>query len=161
MSYNNYFPATYQPVSYQPYPTQSNAFPTQSNAFPTYSNAYSTQPSVGTSQSGIIWVQGEAGAKAYPLAPGSNILLMDSETECFYIKSTDPSGMPMPLRTFQYKEVFPSEAIETKQSHDNAPNLDDSYAKREDLDEIRELIDDLSKQLSKMTPSKGEKSNGK
>lgn len=50
-----------------------------------------------------IWVQGEAGAKAYPVAPGSSVILMDSESNVFYIKSADQSGMPM-LRAFDYVE---------------------------------------------------------
>ena len=29
---------------------------------------------------------------------------MDSESNTFYIKSSDNSGMPMPLRIFDYKE---------------------------------------------------------
>lgn len=54
---------------------------------------------------GILWCQGEAGAKSYPVAPGGSVLLMDSEGSRFYIKSTDPSGMPNPLRTFEFREV--------------------------------------------------------
>ncbi|MDE5765335.1 MAG: hypothetical protein K2N49_02010 [Ruminococcus sp.] len=46
----------------------------------------------------VIWVQGEAGAKSYLVAPGQTVWLMDSENLVFYIKSTDPSGMPLPLR---------------------------------------------------------------
>lgn len=68
---------------------------------------YATQFPIGGQQqpqNSIIWVQGEAGAKSYLLAPGQSVLLMDSESNVFYIKSSDPSGMPMPLRTFDYKE---------------------------------------------------------
>lgn len=50
-----------------------------------------------------LWVQGEAGAKAYPVAPGSSVILMDSESNVFYIKSADQSGMPT-MRTFEYRE---------------------------------------------------------
>lgn len=94
-AYNNYFPMGYQPGSY-PLPYQQ----------PTVA-----QPSV-TTTGGIVWVQGEAGAKAYPVAAGNSMLLMDSESEQFFIKTTDNSGMPMPLRTFTYKEVL-NNAIET------------------------------------------------
>lgn len=52
----------------------------------------------------IIWVQGEAGAKSFLVAPGQTVQLMDSEAEVFYIKATDASGVPMPLRVFDYKE---------------------------------------------------------
>ena len=57
-----------------------------------------------TAQSAPIWVQGEAGAKSYLVAPGQSLILMDSESEVFYIKSTDISGVPQPLRIFDYKE---------------------------------------------------------
>ena len=40
----------------------------------------------------IIWVQGEEGAKAYMVAAGNSVLLMDSENSTFYIKSTDASA---------------------------------------------------------------------
>lgn len=77
-SYNSYFPTGYQPMNYQQQPQSSS--------------------------SGIVWVQGEAGAKAYPVAPNTSLLLMDSESSSFYIKTTDASGMPLPLRTFEYVE---------------------------------------------------------
>jgi len=53
---------------------------------------------------GMLWVQGEAGAKAYMVAPGNSVILMDSESMTFYIKSVDASGMPQPLRIFDYTE---------------------------------------------------------
>ena len=58
-----------------------------------------------TSQSNVIWVQGEAAAKAYPVQAGNSMILLDSENDCFYIKSSDNAGMPNRLRKFEYKEV--------------------------------------------------------
>ena len=52
---------------------------------------------------GIIWVQGEAGAKSYMVAAGNSVLLMDSENQTFYIKSSDPAGIPS-TRIFDYVE---------------------------------------------------------
>jgi hypothetical protein len=52
----------------------------------------------------ILWVQGEAGAKSYPVAPGHSAILMDSEGSVFYIKTLDTSGVPLPLRAFTYVE---------------------------------------------------------
>lgn len=83
--YPNFYQSPYQ--QYQPY-TQ-------------YQMPQQTNPQ---SQNGIIWVQGEAGAKSYLVASGQSVLLMDSENTTFYIKSTDPSGMPLPLRIFDYAE---------------------------------------------------------
>ena len=52
----------------------------------------------------IIWVQGEQAARAYMVAAGNTVLLMDSEASTFYLKSTDSSGIPQPLRVFDYTE---------------------------------------------------------
>lgn len=95
MAYNNGFPMTYQQMypqyvasSFQPQMTQQQPQMMQ-------------QP---VSDNGILWVQGEAGAKSWAVAPGKSVMLMDSESNTFYIKSSDQSGMPMPLRIFDYTE---------------------------------------------------------
>lgn len=83
------YPTYPQPQQYQSYPQpvlQSTA-PTQSPP---------------PAQSSIQWVQGEAGAKAYDVRPGQTVLLMDSETNVFYIKSVDINGMPLPLEIYDY-----------------------------------------------------------
>ncbi len=63
------------------------------------------QPAQSTPQpqSSLIWVQGEAGAKSYMVANGNSVLLMDSESQTFYLKSADASGMPS-MRVFDYHE---------------------------------------------------------
>lgn len=90
MAYNNGFPMTYQ----QMYP--------QYNFVPQQPQVVQQQPQVN--DNGILWVQGEAGAKSWAVAPGKSVMLMDSESNTFYIKSSDQSGMPMPLRIFDYTE---------------------------------------------------------
>ena len=73
----------YFPAGYQPYQPQMN---------------YQQQ------SSGIIWVQGIEAMKSYPVGAGQSVLLMDSESNCFGIKTADASGMPLPLRIFDYVE---------------------------------------------------------
>lgn len=80
------------------YPQQGYTPPLMDN-FAQMRTPYTQQP-----QGGVIWVQGEAGAKAYMVAAGNNVLLLDSDNPVFYIKSTDQSGMPLPLRIFDYTE---------------------------------------------------------
>lgn len=63
------------------------------------------QPAVQQQPSnGIVWVQGENAAKSYPVAPNTTVMLLDSESSTFYLKTSDASGMPLPLRVFDYKE---------------------------------------------------------
>ena len=90
------------------------------------------------SGSGIIWVQGEEGAKAYMVAPGNSVLLMDSENSAFYIKSTDQSGMPMPLRIFDYQE-----RTSGKQPAQAIQNQEDSYVTRKEFDALAARLDEL------------------
>ena len=78
-------------------------------AFPYYPNYQSypqmnTQPqyvSQNQNASGIIWVQGEAGAKSYMVAPNTTVQLWDSESQTIYLKSADASGMPS-MRILDY-----------------------------------------------------------
>ena len=97
MNYYNGFPATYQ-QPYQLMPVVSQVQPQMQQQ---------PQPQQQQQQgTGVmcVWVQGESGAKGYPVAPGTTVMLLDSENQAFYIKSTDSSGMPMPLRTFDFVE---------------------------------------------------------
>lgn len=66
--------------------------------------AYPQQQQTAQQTAPIIWVQGEEAAKSYLCAPGNSVLLMDSEKSSFYIKTVDASGMPQPLRIFDYAE---------------------------------------------------------
>ena len=45
-------------------------------------------------QTGITWVQGEAGARGFPVAPNTTVQLWDSDAQVIYLKSADASGMP-------------------------------------------------------------------
>ena len=123
MAYNNYFPQSYYPLYYGNQGIGQN------------------QPQIAQNtqqaQSGnFIWVQGEAAAKAYPVASGQSVLLMDSEDSVMYIKSTDQSGMPQPLRIFEYKErtTNHSEPAVVKGS----PN--DEFVSRKEFEEFREDV---------------------
>lgn len=84
MAYNNGFP-----MSYPQYPQQ---YPQQyQQPIPTPQQQIQQQPqNVG----GLIWVSGEAGAKAYLVAPNTTVQLWDSEANCVYLKSADATGMP-------------------------------------------------------------------
>ena len=81
---------------------------------------------------GITWVQGENSAKSYPVAAGRSVLLMDSESPVMYIKSTDQSGVPLPLRIFDYKE--------RSQSTSNAHEQKTDYISRNEFDAFRNEI---------------------
>ena len=93
--------------------------------------------------SGITWVQGENSAKSYPVAAGQSILLMDSESPVMYIKSTDQSGVPLPLRIFDYKE--------RSQSTSNAQTQKIDYISRNEFETFRNEIRAELKQSKQQT----------
>lgn len=94
-------------------------------------------PQSQTNQSNVIWVQGEAAAKAYPVQAGNSMILLDSENDCFYIKSSDNAGMPNRLRKFEYKEVVEGQ-VETE-----APIEQAQYITKEEFDRV---INELKQQ---------------
>ena len=116
--YNSYFPQNYYQGANMPY----NAPQMQSNA-----------PAQQNNQ--ITWVQGESAAKAFPVGSGNSVLLMDSEDSVFYIKSTDQSGMPQPLRVFDYKERT---AQHTGATGTNSPAVE--YVTRKEFDEFKKTL---------------------
>jgi hypothetical protein len=113
-------------------PIYPNYYPTNYNQ-PNYSNPV-PQQNIQTQQSNsITWVQGEASAKAFPVGAGQSVLLMDSEESVFYIKSTDQSGMPQPLRIYDYKE-------RNSQPRELPVDNADEYVSRKEFDEFREDV---------------------
>lgn len=109
------------------------------------------QPQVPQTNQGILWVQGEAGAKSYLVAPNTSVLLMDSENSQFYIKTTDQAGMPT-LRTFVYQEVTgaPQNAQEKPET-----NLDDKYVTRQEYNDLRGKYEELYGLLETATKPTG------
>ena len=51
-----------------------------------------------------VLVNGEAGANAYPVASGNTVMLMDFNSNKFWLKTTNANGIPQPLRSFNFKE---------------------------------------------------------
>ena len=96
----------------------------------------------------IIWVSGEAGAKSYLVAPGNTVMLLDAENSVFYLKSADASGMPLPLRIFDYKErsVMPQQVVGGSVSAEQFNP--DRFVTREEFDELKASI------ASQPTPKK-------
>lgn len=110
----------------------------------TYPQYYSQYPQVSAPQqnSSIIWVQGEAGAKSYLVAPNTTVQLWDSERQTIYLKSADASGMPS-IKTLDYTirseaPTSPVQGVQT-QSHTNV-SIDDLNALQGQIDALRDEV---------------------
>ena len=128
MAVFNGFPASYQNPYYAPQvPQPVQAQNNQNNS--------------------IIWVQGEAGAKSYLVAPNSTVQLWDSEEQVIYLKSADASGMPS-MKIIDY-------TIRGTDSPVNAFSAsNDKELLNTELSEIRGKIATLEDEIKKMKPKK-------
>ena len=136
MAYNNGFP-----MSYPQYPQQ---YPQQyQQPIPTPQQQMQQQPqNVG----GPIWVSGEAGAKAFLVAPNTTVQLWDSENPVIYLKSADASGMPS-IKVIDYT-IRNAQNDVKKTPLDNEPK---EYATKDDMAalkaELMRKIDDIKGDL--------------
>ena len=124
-----YYAPFYQPTYYNPTTARQDV--------PQYNQQY--QPMAQTVQAPqnnncLIWVNGEVGAKSYLVAPGNTVMLMDAENSTFYLKSADASGMPMPLRIFDYKERQNATTSDFKAPTSDFSELDSKYITREEFE---------------------------
>lgn len=128
MAYYNTFPMTYQPYGmnqgYGQMPQNYNQQASQNN-------------------SGIVWVQGEAGAKSYLVAPNTTVALWDSESQTVYLKMADASGMPS-IKTLDY-----TVRQDTPQKPLSSPQND--FATKSDVESIQEEIVALNERINSLT----------
>lgn len=143
MAYNNVFPVTYP----QYYPQQYGQNQMQQQVgtqMPSPQMSPASMP--GTSQTNnLIWVQGEAGAKSYLVAPNTTVQLWDSEEQVIYLKSADASGMPsMKVLDYTIRDATPSANTHLTSSE---PQIGDFVTKEEFYafeDKIQKQMDRLS-----------------
>ena len=136
MAYNNGFPVGYQsaPIYYP----QSNVSPMMNNL---------PQAPQNNASNGIIWVQGEAGAKSYLVAPNNTVQLWDSESQTIYLKSADASGMPS-MKVLDYKIREDNQSMVqriTENGHE--------YADKKYVDNLKAEIDRLSVEIAEFKSS--------
>ena len=154
----------------QPYPTVQNygSFQPYPQPYPDrlaqiqnqYQQAVNIpQPQQQQINQGLLWVQGETGAKSYLVAPNSTVLLMDSENSRFYLKSADGAGMPN-MRIFEYKELNTSpNALQGQYS--NEKELDNKYVTREEYDGLKRQYETIMERLDSINNNEEVEQNAK
>lgn len=109
-------------------------------------------PNTERRSSGIIWVQGIAGANAFnDIAPGDSVPLFDSENPVIYIKSVDMNGRPKELEIYDLVKRQSTTAPVT-------PPIDTTkFVARDELDAI---VEDKVKEIMKRNKN-GKKGDAK
>ena len=134
-TYNNY--PFYQPYTY--YPVQQPVMPTQ-----TIQQTPQTTPQQninGPITSGMIWVNNEQEAQAYPVAPNNAVALWDSNSSVVYIKQADASGRP-------YLKIY--DLSERTQADPTEPKREELAAIKADFDAIRNELKLMKKDITNL-----------
>lgn len=131
------------------YPTQIGPIPDQLNA---YKQAYQpmyqpASPPVMQGGNGMLWVQGEAAAKSWAVAPGASVVLWDSEAPFIYIKSADMSGIPS-IRRLKWED-YPSDTPQNAHGSHS-----DAFAPMDEVRAIKDKIAALEARMEAMTSKK-------
>ena len=116
------------------------------NFYPNYFNPNQQQNFQNQYQNNsIIWVSGEAGAKAYIVAPNTTVALWDSESQSIYLKSADASGMPN-IKVLDY-------TIRDNTNPTTSPNIapTSDFATKDDILSIEGRINALEGKLERYT----------
>lgn len=141
-TYNNGFPASYQPMYYQPQYQQVQPY------------VQAQQPA--QQNNGIIWVQGEAGAKSYLVAPNTTVQLWDSESQCIYLKSADASGMPsMKILDYTIRDNSPVNGPNSALNNQTINST--TYATRAEIEAVTAQIEGIKAQLEGLTAKRPRK----
>lgn len=128
MAYGSYYPGSYQ-----------NSY------YPQIQMPVIQQPQQNNGNS-IVWVQGEAGAKSYLVAPNTTVTLWDTESQTIYVKSADATGMPtMKILDYTMRTDAPQVAKIQPLSE---------YASKEDVDYLKNEIEALRAKFSEMEGKK-------
>lgn len=166
MAYGNYAPfyrAGYfnpmQPITqqaYQPMAQENNQYVPQYQQGQPIQQMQQTQMPYQTSQqpnNEMIWVQGEAGAKAYLVAPNNTVILWDSENSTIYVKSADVNGIPS-MRTLDFTERN-SQANQKPQ--ERTYNFDDKFVTKEDFKTFQDDFEMLKDKVETLQNKKNKK----
>lgn len=136
--------------------------------YPQYQQQIQPQTQTPTTQGGpgLIWVDGEVGAKAYQIPAGwpanQPIALWDTNDTVIYLKSTNPMGMPNPLQRAHYTlDGMKSGEKREGYSGDEKPDMS-QYVRKEDLERMKQDLIDTIGQMGtsgtgvRKTAAKGE-----
>ena len=99
---------------------------------------YSTLPQFPSSNNAnvglmAVMVGSLEAVENYPVAAGNTVLLMDFSSKKFWLKSTDASGFPQPLRSFEFDEKIQN-GVEKA-----------DYVTRKEFDELKQMLEDLTR----------------
>ena len=150
MAYGNYAPF-YRGGFFNPMqtPTIPQMAENQNQFAQPYQQPMQTNPAPMQTQptNDMLFVLNENEASAYPVAPNNSVVLWDKNNKTFYIKTANAQGIPS-MQIYDFKERV--------QMHENAPKTHectcgDKYATKEQINDLRGKIDDLTAKYEELS----------
>lgn len=83
----------------------------------------------------IIWVANEQEASAFPVSTGGSVLMMDRNTNRFYIKTVTQNGVLLPMEVYEFNPI----KKETPQQTDTS-----NYVTKDEFNELKKMLEDLT-----------------
>lgn len=108
------------------------------------------QSQMGQKQSNRVWVQGEAGAKSFLVAPNSEVELWDSERQSIYIKTADMNGIPSTV-TLDY---VIRDNNQSNQLNNQPNNQLDNFATKDDIEVLQEKMEEIKQSIDSIVTNK-------
>lgn len=140
---------------YQPY-YQPNYYGAVGDTLSQMKSPYQPiQPMPQATQNDLIWVQGEAGAKAYLVAPNATVTLWDTEGQTIYIKRADANGVPS-MRVLDFTE---RNAPHNAEKH--VCGCGDKFATKEAFDALQSECESLKGIVEQLKQQMEVKQDGK
>lgn len=139
-------PGYYMPSLY--YGQQSFTQPITN--MPITQQSYSPPPQQTPPAQGMIWVDGEVGAKAYQMPQGwpsgTPIALWDTNDTVIYLKSNNQMGMPNPLQKIHYTlEENKNQSMLPAGNLSGSPDMQ-NYVTKSDFEQMKNELKEMLKQ---------------
>lgn len=113
--------------------------PGQSYMQPQYYNPQPQPPQT----SGIIWVQGEVGARSYLVSPNTKVALWDSEAPIIYIKTSDQNGVPsMRIIDYTYRDM--PQQSQNQNNQNTYVTTDEFTTLKEEVTRLKDIVGGLT-----------------
>lgn len=152
MAYGNYAPF-YRGGFFNPMqtPTMPQMADNQNQFAQPYQQPTQTNPAPMQPTNDMIWVLNENEATSYPVAPNNSVVLWDKNNPTIYVKSVNTNGMPsMRILDFTERNINTSNSQENS-SKTHECTCGDKYATKEQINDLRGKIDDLTAKYEELS----------
>ena len=100
----------------------------------------------------VVTIDNDQQVLNYPVGPGITVMFVDFKRKIFYLKTTDPRGMQLPLATYTFSEAKQSqpEQYQNPQPINNVSEPQVNYVNYQEFDGLKKSVGDLNNSIAEM-----------